>query len=161
MEFGGTAISPTINSGWDQAIYGVATGTVVNSGSNEYVYSGGTAIGTVVNNDNHGGLDVFSGGTAMSTTVNSESVLTVYGFASSSIVNSGGSEFVSGGTAIGTVVEVGGLVFNTAEPPAVPSSAAAVKSSAPPAPTTAHSFRAASRTCSAMPAAQRSWQARR
>ena len=109
MEFGGAAISPTINSSWDQAIYGVASGTVVNSGSAEYVYSGGTAIGTVVNNDNHGGLDVFSGGTAISTTVNSESVLTVYGFASSSIVNSGGSEFVSGGTAIGTVVDVGGL----------------------------------------------------
>jgi autotransporter passenger strand-loop-strand repeat protein len=108
VEFGGTELNPTINSSRDQAIYGVASGTVVNSGSNEYVYSGGTAIGTVVNNDNHGGLDVFSGGTAIGTTVNSESVLTVYGFASSSIVNGGGCEFVSGGTAIGTVVESGG-----------------------------------------------------
>ena len=27
VEFGGTAISPTINSPWDQAIYGVAIGT--------------------------------------------------------------------------------------------------------------------------------------
>ena len=64
VEFGGTAISPTINSSWDQAIYGVAIGTVVNDGA-EYVWSGGTAIGTVVNSG--GGLDVFAGGTASNT----------------------------------------------------------------------------------------------
>ena len=128
VEFGGIAIRPTINFGWDQAVYGVATGTIVNTDSAEYVYPGGTAIGTIVNNGNNGGLDVFSGGTAIKAIINSGSVETVFaggtdlnaqisggsqvvsGYASGVTVYTGSQVVENGGTATGTTVSSGGTL---------------------------------------------------
>jgi T5SS/PEP-CTERM-associated repeat protein/autotransporter passenger strand-loop-strand repeat protein len=90
---GGTAISTTLSGYFaTQLVYfsGSADFTTVDSGSFDYVSSGGVASATTVN---RGGAEiVFSGGTVIG-----------------AMVNSGGAEVVlPGGAASGTVVSVGG-----------------------------------------------------
>ena len=86
---------------------GVAIGTVVNTGGEEIVESGGATSGTTVNG---GLLYVASFSSASDTVVNSGGSEEVAGIAIGTIVNSGGGETVlSGGVANSTVVNNGGI----------------------------------------------------
>jgi autotransporter passenger strand-loop-strand repeat protein len=85
---GGTA-SGEIDSGL-VAVFGVASGTTVDSGGVEILASGGSTTATVVNS---GGVEEVAGG----------------GTATGLVVNNGGIDVVIGGTEIGTTVNTGGL----------------------------------------------------
>ncbi|MBO4690846.1 MAG: AIDA repeat-containing protein, partial [Paludibacteraceae bacterium] len=93
---------------------GVANDTVVNSGGNLYVSSGGTTDNTVVNS--YGRVYAYNNGTADNVTVNYGGFLCLSGgTANIATVNSGGNLYVSnGGVADNTIVNNGGsiCVFN-------------------------------------------------
>jgi autotransporter passenger strand-loop-strand repeat protein len=118
QDVNGTTIN-TILSGGVQNVFGsslfeagngTATGTTVDSGGQEFVYSGGTTINTRVNAGGHEIL--YSNGTTTKTTVNSGAVEYVSsgGIASETLVSSDGFEYVSsGGLASETLVSSGGF----------------------------------------------------
>ena len=105
---GGKAIDSTISNYATVGVYsgGIASSTTLTGiSAEEDVYSGGTAINTIVN---YGAEIVYSGGTASGTKVTHgiESVLSG-GTAIDTAINWGEIVF-SGGTAIGTTVNSGG-----------------------------------------------------
>jgi autotransporter passenger strand-loop-strand repeat protein len=63
---GGTAYNTTLTDDGDLAVYGTASGVIIESGSIEFVYSGGTASDSLIES---GGTLVLDGGTATGTTL--------------------------------------------------------------------------------------------
>ena len=82
----GAAATGTTLSGGAQVVYGTTTGTVVDSGGYQYVYPGGTASATIINN---GGVE------------------SIFELAVGTIVNSGGEDFVYAGRVSGSIVDGG------------------------------------------------------
>jgi autotransporter passenger strand-loop-strand repeat protein len=115
---GGNASGTSLFAGLQEVYGGTAVGTIVNWGSDQWVYSGGTAIATIVNGGvevisgvplfSHGEQLVLSGGTATNTIVNTSGELIVLsgGVANGATLN-GGFAAVSG-TARGTIINAGG-----------------------------------------------------
>lgn len=118
---GGTAINTTINTLGHQRILsgGTARATTVSGGlevvdgvsfdgfgGSQEVFSGGTAIDTIVNS--FGRLEVEAGGVASNVILNG-GVAAAAGTISGAIVNSGGSLMVSG-TATATTINNGGML---------------------------------------------------
>ena len=98
-------------SGVEYNFSGSTTGTLVESGGIEYIYSGGVASGAVIGSD--GAQYVYSGGSATGTVVSSGGFQYVAsgGAAADAIVSSGGTEYVfSGGIVSGTTLETGGTI---------------------------------------------------
>ena len=120
---GGLLTSAVVNSGGSVSLLGGDdVGTQLDGGS-DYVSSGSTASGTVVNS---GGSEyVFSGGVAYGTTVSSGGSLTISsgGVASNTVISSGGTEILqNGATAAGAIdfagnnatLSIGGTVLPAA-----------------------------------------------
>ena len=131
IEFGGVAVSATLNSGGRQSVDSgsTASATTINSGGTEYVYSGGQTVGGTVlaggfllvssggsaidTTLDHGATEYLYSGTDSSGTIQSGAVLLVEsgGIAAGTAVNSGGTLVVySGGTASGVTLNSGGLL---------------------------------------------------
>jgi autotransporter passenger strand-loop-strand repeat protein len=82
-------------------------GAIIDSGGDQFVEAGGTALNTTVNKEGHQEVD--AGGIAFNTTVNSGQQLVSGGTASGTVLNDGGEQTVSsGGTTVGTRVQGGG-----------------------------------------------------
>ncbi|EFN6915339.1 autotransporter outer membrane beta-barrel domain-containing protein [Escherichia coli O10] len=117
LNAGDTATDTTINSGGQQYVYsgGSATSTTINSGGYQTVYSGGSATSTTINTG--GELGVY--GSVTNTTINGvdavrHGMLNVYsgGSATSTTINSAGQQYVySGGSATSTTINHWGLML--------------------------------------------------
>lgn len=119
---GGSATDTTVNSGGGQSVHGQATDTVLNGGA-QWVHSGGSvsgtvineggyqlvkagaqATGTVVNTGAQGGPDaensdgMFVADTATDTTINANGrqIIAVGGLATSTVIKAGGDQSVHG-----------------------------------------------------------------
>ena len=85
-----------------------AKNTIINSGGEQHVSSGGSATDTTINSSD-GIQYVGSGGSATNTTINSGGYQFVYsgGSATSTIINDGYQDVFSGGSATGTILYSG------------------------------------------------------
>lgn len=113
---GGSATDTTINSGGGQSVHGQATDTVLNGGA-QWVHSGGSVSGTVIN---EGGYQLVKAGAQVTVTVintgaqggpdaeNSDGMF-VAGTATDTTINANGRQIIAvGGLATGTVIKAGG-----------------------------------------------------
>ena len=118
---GGTAVGTVVNSGGSAGITGGTTSqTVVSSGGTETVSAGpGSRVASTVNAAGY--QFVYSGGTTVGTvlsgtvssfgfTISAAEVVITGGVASNTVVRAGGVLEVEGGMASGTVVSSGGVV---------------------------------------------------
>ena len=93
--------------------FGTGIGTTLRSGGVEFVFSGGSALGTIISNSYE---IVSSGGKAAGTVVSGGAQL-IYGsaVASSTLLNGGAEYVMSGGSASGTTVSSGSVwIYGTA-----------------------------------------------
>lgn len=113
---GGRATDTTVNSGGGQSVHGQAVDTVLNGGS-QWVHSGGSVSGTVIN---EGGYQLVKAGAQATGTVvntgaqggpdaeNSDGQW-VAGTATDTTINTNGRQIIAaGGFATGTVIKAGG-----------------------------------------------------
>lgn len=113
---GGSATDTTVNSGGGQSVHGQATDTVLNGGA-QWVHSGGSVSGTVIN---EGGYQLVKAGAQATGTVvntgaqggpdaeNSDGMF-VAGTATDTTINANGRQIIAvGGLATGTVIKAGG-----------------------------------------------------
>lgn len=113
---GGSATDTTVNSGGGQSVHGQATDTVLNGGA-QWVHSGGSVSGTVIN---EGGYQLVKAGAQATGTVvntgaqggpdaeNSDGMF-VSGTATETTISANGRQIIAaGGLATGTVIKVGG-----------------------------------------------------
>jgi len=116
---GGVADATKVDSGGYLNVSGIASGTTVNSGGAEYLYSG-AAYATIVSSGGAAyvysgiasGTSVVGGGSADATTLDSGAVLDVLGgSASSTLIGSGATVVVGSDAEAGVIAE--GTVTNT------------------------------------------------
>lgn len=113
---GGSATDTTVSSGGGQSVHGQATDTVLNGGT-QWVHSGGSVSGTVIN---EGGYQLVKAGAQATGTVvntgaqggpdaeNSDGQW-VAGTATDTTINTNGRQIIAaGGLATGTVIKAGG-----------------------------------------------------
>ena len=104
---GGTANSTTISSG-DQQVFGLAIGTVNNSGQ-QFIEFGGVISDTTLSAAD---LYMYPGGSAVATSIGPYSEEQMYGGVASNTSLSGVSDLeISGGTAINTTISNGGAFY--------------------------------------------------
>lgn len=87
-------------------VNGIAYGTLINNGGNEYV-DNGLAYGTLIN----GGTEYVGGGTSIGTTINGGTEFDEFGTSIGTIINVGGIEYDQGGASISAIINEGGQEF--------------------------------------------------
>jgi autotransporter passenger strand-loop-strand repeat protein len=105
---GASVSSTTIDNGGVEVVYGTASDTHANSGGYDLVGSGGVASGTVVTS---GSEYVLAGGTTLGASI-SNGIEVVFGSASGTVLNNAASEYVSSGAvASGTTANSGSIDY--------------------------------------------------
>lgn len=104
-----------ISGGTQYVLSGATTsGTVLDDGGTEYISAGGIAIGTT-GSSGSGSQTVLSGGVASNTTLGDGGIQAQYilsgGFAVDDMVSSSGGDYVSGGIASNTTIASGGAEY--------------------------------------------------